>query len=70
MIPTGWLLSYFFLWIYFKFDKGFFSDTNMRFKYGDYKDGEEISGDWEDLTEFYTEDIDAPAEEITMMSKF
>ena len=53
VVPTGWCLSYFFLWIYFKLDKGFFSDTNMRFKYEDYG---EISGVWEDVNEFQNEE--------------
>ena len=56
VIPSGWFLSYLFLWIYFKLDKGFFSGTNMRFKYGEYKTGEQVTGDWEDLNEFHTEE--------------
>ena len=51
MIPTGWFLSYLLLWVYFKHDKGFFSGTNMIFKYDEYT-GEEVSGVWEDLNEF------------------
>ena len=50
IIPTGWFLSYFFLWIYFKLDKGFFSDTSMRFKYENNKADRVIAGEWKDLS--------------------
>ena len=51
IIPFGWVLSYFFLWIYFKLDNGFSSETNMRFKYEENETGENISDSWEDLND-------------------
>ena len=58
IIPLGWALSYLFLWIYFKLDKGFFSGTNMRFKYANYKPPQRICGAWKDLNELYTDTED------------
>ena len=52
VIPAAWILSYIFLSIYFKLDKGFFSETNMRFKYDKYKTDGRITGVWEDLNDY------------------
>ena len=66
VIPLGWVVSYFFLWLYFKLDKGFFSGTNMRYKYSEHKLGEEVSGDWEDLNEFQDEEENSQTKDINM----
>ena len=50
VVPTGWVLSYLFLWIYFKLDNGFFSSTNMRFRF-DETSSDHVVGEWEDLNE-------------------
>merc|ERR1719318_2307482 len=48
VIPVGWVLSYLLLWVYFQLDKGFFSGTNMRFRYSeDCQTGEVVKGTWE-----------------------
>ena len=65
-IPIGWGFSYFFLWIYFMLDKGFFSDSNMRFKFGDCTTCDNINGAWEDLNEFQIEEKDDPIKEINL----
>ena len=60
VIPIGWGLSYFLLLVYFRLDKGFFSGTNMRFRYSeDGQTGEVIKGTWEDLNEYHHEKKDS-----------
>ena len=52
VVPLCWALSYFFQWLYFRLDRGFFSGTNMRFRYEGCQSKDVITGTWEDLNDF------------------